>query len=194
MVKILLATRNPGKRAEYRRLWPEAEWLLPEEFGAWRPPEEGDDYEENARGKARSLLPLARGSAVDLLLGEDSGLEVEALGGAPGARSARYGATAEEARRRLLKEMQGVRNRRARFRAVIVVIRMPEEEEIVVEGICEGWIAEEERGEGGFGYDPLFVPEGERRTFGEMAPEEKDRYSHRARALRALRERLTGGR
>jgi len=123
------------------------------------------------------------------MLGEDSGLEVEALGGAPGIRSARYAPAGDEANAKLLVELQGVEGaaRRARYLCELVLIG-PEGEERRGTGIFEGRIAEEPRGTGGFGYDPVFVPDGEEQTVAELGDEWKSRSSHRARAARALQE------
>lgn len=161
-----------------------------EELGLPAPPEEGREFREIALGKARWASRRAGLPA----LADDSGLEVDALGGRPGVRSARYagpGATDAENNRKLLEELRGLplERRRARFRCAIALVD-PEGWETVVEGVCEGFIALEPRGTGGFGYDPLFwVPE-YGRTFAELPPEVKNRISHRGQALRALRGAL----
>jgi XTP/dITP diphosphohydrolase len=123
------------------------------------------------------------------MLGEDSGLEVAALGGAPGIRSARYGAEGEEAIERLLEELRGVEDRRARYVCELVLLG-PEGQEVRGTGVLGGRIAEEPRGSEGFGYDPVFVPEGEQRTVAELGNAWKSRNSHRARAAAALRAKL----
>jgi XTP/dITP diphosphohydrolase len=149
-------------------------------------PEEGSDsYYENARGKA--LFGREVGPAQAWMLGEDSGLEVEALGGAPGIRSARY-AAGEDANAKLLEELRGVEGaaRRARYVCELVLIG-PEGDEWRGTGIFEGTIAEEPRGDEGFGYDPVFVPEGEEQTVAELGDDWKSSHSHRARAAAALR-------
>jgi XTP/dITP diphosphohydrolase len=126
---------------------------------------------------------------------DDSGLEVDALDGAPGVRSARFaGADATYASNvdRLLRAVDGVppEGRTARFRC-LVMVRWPDGREVVAEGVVDGHIATEPRGGGGFGYDPVFIPdEGDGRTFGEMTPDEKHALSHRGRALRALADAL----
>jgi XTP/dITP diphosphohydrolase len=127
------------------------------------------------------------------MLGEDSGLEVEGLGGAPGIRSARYAPEGAEAVERLLGELRGIEGdgRRARYVCELVLIG-PEGEEWRGTGIFPGRIAEEARGSEGFGYDPVFVPEDDERTVAELGDEWKSRNSHRARAARALRDALTG--
>ena len=125
-------------------------------------------------------------------IADDTGLFVDALGGCPGVRSARFaGVDATDARNRakLLRELSGEPNRRAEFRTVIVVC-WPDGREIVAEGSIFGTIAPAERGERGFGYDTLFIPDGDGRTFAEMSPDEKNLLSHRGRALRALVDAL----
>jgi XTP/dITP diphosphohydrolase len=120
------------------------------------------------------------------MLGEDSGLEVEALGGAPGIRSARYGAEGAEAIERLLRELRGVEDRRARYVCELVLLG-PAGQELRGSGVLAGRISEEPRGSEGFGYDPVFVPEGEQRTVAELGNEWKSHNSHRARAAAGLR-------
>ena len=119
------------------------------------------------------------------MLGEDSGLEVAALGGAPGVRSARYGADGGEAIERLLRELEGVEDRRARYVCELVVLE-PGGAELRASGTLEGEIASERRGADGFGYDPIFVPLGETLTVAELGNAWKSEHSHRARAARAL--------
>jgi XTP/dITP diphosphohydrolase len=152
-------------------------------------PEEGSDsYLENARAKAAYGREARRDA---LVLGEDSGLEVEALGGAPGIRSARYGAEGGEAIERLLGELRGVENRAARYVCELVLLG-PGGEELRGSGVLEGRIAEEPRGSEGFGYDPVFVPAGEEQTVAELGNEWKSRNSHRARAAQALSGKAGG--
>jgi XTP/dITP diphosphohydrolase len=148
-------------------------------------PEEGtDSYYENAREKA--AYGRSVGPADAWMLGEDSGLEVAALGGAPGVRSARYGSEGGEAISRLLRELEGVENRRARYVCELVLIG-PNGDELRGSGELAGRIATEPRGSEGFGYDPVFVPEGEERTVAELGNDWKSRSSHRARAAASLR-------
>jgi XTP/dITP diphosphohydrolase len=155
--------------------------------------ETGRGYLENALLKAEAAA-AATGQAA---LADDSGIEVDALGGGPGPRSARYageGATDEANLRALLRALAGIprAGRTARYRAVAVLAR-PEGEEVHAEGTCEGIIGAKPRGTGGFGYDPIFEPLGWDRTMAELSPEEKDRISHRGRAIRELERRLAWG-
>jgi XTP/dITP diphosphohydrolase len=151
-------------------------------------PEEGSDsYYENARGKAAYGREV--GPAAAWMLGEDSGVEVAALGGAPGIRSARYGKEAGiRAIERLLRELDGVEDRRARYACELVLIG-PDGKELRGSGVLEGRIAEEARGSEGFGYDPVFVPDGEERTVAELGNAWKTANSHRARAAADLRDK-----
>jgi XTP/dITP diphosphohydrolase len=186
-LKALVATGNRGKLAELRALFAGSglELSLPFESGVTLPhvEETGATYLDNALLKARALAAASGLPA----LADDSGLEVDALGGAPGVRSARYageGATDETNNARLLKELTGTMKRNARFRCVLVLV-IPNGETISAEGTLEGTIGTEPRGKNGFGYDPIFVlPDG--RHVAELAPEEKQRISHRAVAARIL--------
>ncbi|HXF56199.1 MAG TPA: RdgB/HAM1 family non-canonical purine NTP pyrophosphatase [Actinomycetota bacterium] len=190
--RLVLATRNPGKVREVLRIcagWP-VEWLTDLD-ASWPDVEEtGGDYLANARLKARTA---ARALGVPALA-DDSGIEVDALGGGPGPESARFagpGATDRENLELLLERVRGVPEgrRTARYRCLAVCV-WPDGREVWAEGVCEGRLVLEPRGTGGFGYDPIFVPEGLDRTMAELAPEEKDAVSHRGRAFRALGERL----
>ena len=144
----------------------------------------GETYAENASLKAEAA---ARRSGL-AALGDDSGVEVEALGGFPGLRSARLGPTQEERTAELLKRLEGkARPWSARF-VCVVALTEPGKETQYFEGECRGEIVPEWRGEAGFGYDPVFLVPGTGKTFGEMPPDEKRLYSHRARAVRALLE------
>lgn len=192
VVPVTLASRNPGKLAELAALCRGVlELRLPPE-GLTLPEIEEDQetYLGNAEKKARAVARVVGGPA----LADDSGLEVDALGGAPGVRSARYGGPGLDDAGRialLLRELGNATNRRARFRCALV-LAVSEEETIAAEGVLEGTIAHAPRGTGGFGYDPVFVlPDG--RTLAEVPAEEKNRISHRAVAMRALVERLRGG-
>ncbi len=154
--------------------------------------ETAENFEGNAWLKARAMR--ARVGDGGWVLADDSGLEVDALGGAPGVRSARYageGATDDANNARLLREMEGMTGagRRARFRCVLALVS-PDGREETFSGACEGRIAVSVAGKGGFGYDPLFVPEGYERTFAELGETVKNRISHRARAWELLVKRL----
>ncbi len=194
--RLVLATRNPGKIEEITHLLEDlpVQVFTWKDFPDWPPVEEvGDTFEENARHKAESLARWADLPA----LADDSGLEVEALGGAPGVVSAHYaGKHGDDAGNvaRLLRELEGVprEGRGARF-VCVLVLAGPRGERLLVRETCEGRIAEEPRGEGGFGYDPVFVPNGEVRTMAELSLEEKNALSHRGKALRRLRALLEKG-
>jgi XTP/dITP diphosphohydrolase len=149
------------------------------------PEETGATYAENARLKARFGHDRVGG----WVIGEDSGIEVAALGGRPGIHSARYAPEGAPAIAKLLAELGGVDDRRARYVSELLAIA-PDGEELRGTGILEGTIADGPRGSGGFGYDPVFVPDGEHLTVGELGDAWKREHSHRARAARALREAL----
>jgi XTP/dITP diphosphohydrolase len=194
---ILLATTNRGKIAELKSLLGDLplELLPMSTVLPTLPPiiEDGATFEANALIKART----AGDAAMMVTIAEDAGLDVDALGGRPGVRSARFakeGATDAENNAELLASLAEVEDdqRTARFRCVIV-LRDPWNEaqpEILAEGRCEGMIARQARGTGGFGYDPLFVVAGEGRTMAELSDEEKNTKSHRARAVQMLRPAL----
>ncbi len=192
-MELLIATENPGKVEEYRELLSGLPVTLtyPSLVGVTLSVEEtGDSFAENARLKA---VAFARASGL-LTLADDSGLEVDALGGEPGVYSARYagpGASDEDRYRLLLANMEGVpwEQRTARFRCVIAVAE-PDGEVYTVDGTCEGLIAFAPRGRHGFGYDPVFyLPEYDR-TMAELEPAVKNRISHRARAAEVARPLL----
>jgi XTP/dITP diphosphohydrolase len=183
-MKACLCSRNEGKLRELRRTLPgwEIEPLDVEEY----PPEIGETYYENARAKAEFGRSRAGGVAV---LGEDSGIEVAALAAGPGIRSARFGG--DDPVGRLLAALRGIGGdgRRARYVCELVCLT-PGGEELRGTGTVEGRIAEAPRGSEGFGYDPIFVPDGEERTVAELGNEWKAENSHRARAARALLDAL----
>jgi XTP/dITP diphosphohydrolase len=185
LVKALLASGNPNKLRELAAALPG--WSL-ELLGADEYPPEGDaTYYDNARAKAR----FGRGRAGDAwVLGEDSGIEVEGLGGRPGIESARWAGDRDPVDA-LLAELDGVEGegRRARYLCELVAIS-PEDEEVRGTGRLGGRIAHERRGNEGFGYDPIFVPEGEEHTVAELGNEWKRSNSHRARAAAALAKAL----
>jgi len=182
--RVVLATTNPGKAREIRALLAGVE-VLDRPAGLGEVAETGATLWENAR-----LKGLAVARAVGLpAIADDTGLEVDALGGAPGVHAARWaGPAATDADRvaKLLRELRGVADRRARFSTVALVV-FPDGFEIGAEGVVEGTIAEAPRGTNGFGYDPVFVPDGAGgRTFAEMSVADKSAWSHRGRALSAL--------
>lgn len=180
---VAAATTNPGKLRELAALLAPRLELQPAPADHDAPPEHHESYLENARAKAHALAARVGGAA----LADDSGLEVDALAGRPGVRSARYGGSAAERNRRLLEELRGRvgAGRRARFRTALVLI-LPGGGEVAVEGTCEGEIAPEPRGADGFGYDPLFLVPDLGATFAELPPAEKNHRSARAVAARAL--------
>jgi XTP/dITP diphosphohydrolase len=182
MAPLLVATRNEHKLRE-----------LPEEVDL--PAEEGESFAENALGKARAAH-AATGRAT---IADDSGIEAAALGGRPGVRSARYAgeAAGDEANlAKLLTELRDADDRRIAYVCALALVAEDGDEQLV-EGRCEGTLAKEPRGSGGFGYDPAFVPDdtgpGDERTMAELDPQEKHAISHRGRAARALARRLGAG-
>jgi XTP/dITP diphosphohydrolase len=193
--ELVAATANPDKAAEIAAILAMAGdvELLPRPASVKEVAETGDSLLANARLKAQAIAEATSRPAV----ADDTGLEVDALGGAPGVWSARYagkGATYADNVTKLLGDLaalpDGGGGRRARFRTVALVT-FPDGGEIWCEGTVEGRIASEPRGDGGFGYDPVFVPdEGDGRTFAEMAAVDKHAISHRGRAFRALAEVL----
>jgi XTP/dITP diphosphohydrolase len=190
---VVIASTNPGKIAEVRQIMAGLPLVLltRDDVGGWPEIEEtGDTYLANALLKAHAVAALTGRAA----LADDSGIEVDALGGAPGVRSARFsgeGASDEDNNAKLIASLEGVppERRGARYRCVAVLVT-PEGEEIAGIGSCEGWIGTEARGSGGFGYDPWFVPEGCARTMAELTAEEKHAISHRGKAIRGLVDRL----
>ena len=185
----MAATANPHKLAEIAAILGAAVELLPRPDDLDEIVEDGETLETNARLKAAAVCRHVGQAAV----ADDTGLEVTALGGAPGVRSARYAgddADDVENRTRLLAELEGAADRSARFRTVAVVI-YPDGTEVQVEGVVTGTIATAHRGDQGFGYDPVFIPDGgDGRTFAEMSSAEKNAVSHRGRAFRALAAQL----
>lgn len=187
--ELVCATANPGKVAEIADLLPEGWMLLPRPAGVGDVIEDAGTLVGNARLKARAILDATGKAAV----ADDTGLEVVALGGAPGVETANYagvGCSDADNRAKLLGALSGDADRSARF-VTVVLVAWPDGSETVVRGVCDGRIAEAERGDRGFGFDPLFVPnDGDGRTFAEMTALEKNAVSHRGRAFRALAERL----
>lgn len=196
--RFVLATTNPDKAREIREILAAT---APGIELVERPPgvPEVEETEQTLLGNARlkaAMLVKETGLAA---IAEDSGIEVEALGGAPGVRSARFAGEPPDEQAnvdKVLAELagrQGPGERRARF-VTVAVAMWPDGREVSAEGVVEGWVAEQRRGSGGFGYDPVFVPfELDGRTFGEIAeesPEAKHALSHRGRAVRALAEKM----
>lgn len=184
-MKIIFATNNAHKLSEVQAVLGDSfELVTPRMCGVEEDiPETAATLEGNASQKSHYLYEKA---GLDCFA-DDTGLEVEALGGEPGVHSARYATDGHDFaanNRLLLKNLEGKENRRARFRTVISLIEGGEEH--LFEGIVEGHIIDHESGEEGFGYDPLFVPDGFDRTFAEMTAEEKNAVSHRGRAVRKL--------
>jgi XTP/dITP diphosphohydrolase len=195
-LKVILASANRGKLRELATLLAPLGWqLIPQQqLGVEPAPETGSTFVENALLKARH----AAGAGQLPALADDSGIEVDALGGGPGVRSARYAgerASDRENLEKMLEELLGVpaERRTARYRCVIAYVRgSADSRPIIGEGSWEGRIATAPRGAGGFGYDPIFVPEGDDRTAAQLEPARKDAVSHRARALAALFAQLRG--
>ena len=184
-MKLIFATNNDHKAREIRFAIGEGfEILTLKEAGIFEDiPEPFDTLEENATEKSMTIYRLTGNNCFS----EDSGLETDALNGEPGVRSARYagdGRSADDNMDLLLDNLYGQGNRRARFRTVISLVIDGTEHQF--EGVCEGQIALARQGTGGFGYDPVFIPQGSARSFGEMDLREKDQYSHRARATAKL--------
>ena len=186
---LVCASANPDKVAEIEAILGELVELRPRPADVPDVEEDADTLEGNARLKAAAIAAAAGTAAV----ADDTGLEVATLGGAPGVRTGRYAgedATYAENRTALLAALEGRPDRRARFRTVAMVV-WPDGRELAAEGVCDGTIAGAERGERGFGYDAVFVPDdGDGRTFAEMTEAEKHAMSHRGRAFRALLGRL----
>jgi XTP/dITP diphosphohydrolase len=192
--RLAIASRNPGKIREILAIcadWPVCWVTANDGSGEWPDVEEtGASYLENASLKAVAVAEALGVPAI----ADDSGIEVDALGGGPGMRSARYagpGATDEENLRKLIDAIADVPGleRTARYRCVALMVA-PGGASTSAEATCEGSLIGEPRGQNGFGYDPVFVPDGETRTMAELSPEEKDLISHRGKAFRALRDRI----
>jgi XTP/dITP diphosphohydrolase len=192
--RLAIASKNPHKLRELGRIcrdWP-VEWLTVQNHpGAWPDVDEPHEtYLHNALEKARAVAQVLRVPAI----ADDSGIEVDALDGGPGPRSARFageGASDADNLARLIGLVTDMEPdaRTARYRCV-AAIEWPSGRTMHAEGTCEGTLIGQPRGDRGFGYDPVFVPQGERRTMAELGDEEKDRISHRGRAFRALAELL----
>jgi XTP/dITP diphosphohydrolase len=195
--RFAIASRNPGKIREIKQIcagWP-VQWVTAGDEGhpPWPEVEEtGATYKENALLKARAVA----GALALPVVADDSGLEVDALGGGPGPRSARYAgedATDEDNLKQLIRAVAGVPSagRTARYRCVAAAA-WPDGRHLEAEATCEGFLISKPRGAGGFGYDPIFVPAGWDDTMAELSAEEKDRISHRGQAFRALGQMIEG--
>lgn len=197
MTSVVLASSNAGKLRELEALLAPIGFRVTAQsaFGIETPPETGTTFLANALLKARHAAHLAGMPA----LGDDSGIEVDALQGRPGIYSARYagdGASDAENLEKMLEELRGVppAKRTARYQAVIVFLRdAGDPHPVVAQGTWEGRISLEPRGSGGFGYDPIFLPAGFERTAAELSASEKNAVSHRGQALRGLVARLRAG-
>lgn len=182
-MNAVLCSRNPHKARELEQLLPG--WTIEPLARDDYPPESGATYHDNASLKAA----FGREHAPGWVLAEDSGLEVDALGGRPGVLSARYAPEGAPAVAKLLGELEGVEQRSGRYVSELVLLA-PDGRELRGTGTLEGRIAHEPAGSEGFGYDPIFIPAGEKRTVAELGNEWKAEHSHRARAARALRRAL----
>ena len=191
-MKLVFASNNAHKLAEVRAIMPVGiDVLCLHDIGFEQEIEEtGETLEENSSIKARTVAEFTSHQSpiaipqIDGIFADDTGLEIDALGGAPGVYTARWAGEPAANRAKALRELAGKANRRCQFRTVITLIRGKETTQ--VEGIVRGSIATEEYGKGGFGYDPIFIPEGYNKTFGELPAEIKNAISHRARALAEL--------
>jgi XTP/dITP diphosphohydrolase len=198
--RVVLATGNPGKLRQFSELLGASglQLVRQSDFGIEPPPETGSTFLENSLLKARNAARLTGLPAI----ADDSGIEVDALDGRPGLFSARYageGASDEQNLRKMLLELEHVSaaNRAARYRSIIVFLAGPDDPApLIGEGVWEGAIATAPRGDGGFGYDPIFIPRGDTRTAAELPVEERNEHSHRGQASRAflaqLNERVRG--
>jgi XTP/dITP diphosphohydrolase len=193
--RVVLATGNPGKLRQFSELLDASGLALvrQSDFGIEPPPETGSTFLENSLLKARNAARLTGLPAI----ADDSGIEVDALGGRPGLYSARYageGASDDQNLRKMLLELENVpaMNRTARYRSIIVYLVKPDDPApLVGEGVWEGTIAAAPHGSGGFGYDPIFIPLGDTRTAAEMPADERNERSHRGQAARAFLAQLT---
>jgi XTP/dITP diphosphohydrolase len=185
VLRVVCASANPDKVAEIETILGDVVELLPRPAEIPDVVEDADTLEGNARLKASAIAAATGEPAV----ADDTGLEVAGLDGAPGVHTGRYAgddATYADNRAKLLHALADGRERRARFRTVAMIV-WPDGSELAAEGVCEGTIAEAERGERGFGYDSVFVPaDGDGRTFAEMSEADKHAMSHRGRAFRGL--------
>jgi len=189
-MRLVFASNNAHKLTEVRAIMPAGvEVLSLHDIGFEQEIDEtGTTLSENSRIKAETVMAWLKEndqwSSVDGVFADDTGLEIDALGGKPGVYSARWAGDAASNRKKALRELAGKSNRDCHFKTVITLIT--NNQDLQVEGVVRGKIAEEEYGEGGFGYDPVFIPEGYDKTFGELPAEVKNSISHRSRALAEL--------
>ena len=181
-MKIVLASSNEHKVKEINEisLGEGIEFILPP--SGFDPIEDGDTFEENSLIKAREAWNLSK----TWTLADDSGLCIDSLGGKPGIHSARYAETPQKRIERVLKEMEGIENRKAHFACCMTLINPQGNVEYSYTGICKGSITKESRGTNGFGYDPIFLVENSTKTMAELSDDEKNHVSHRFRALRKI--------
>lgn len=186
-MKITLATGNQHKVDEINLIAKDydIEFVLPE--GEFNPIEDGKDFIENALCKA---LCASKISNSELFLADDSGLCIEALNGAPGLISARYAPTAKDRINRVLDELKGIENRNAYFTCAMVVVDKSGKVKFKTQQYCYGTILKEEKGQNGFGYDPIFFVNEAQKAMAELSSEEKSKISHRAKALNKVLEWL----
>jgi XTP/dITP diphosphohydrolase len=182
MTKLIVATGNPGKLREMQNYLTDSGWELQLKPAELDIEETGETFTENAKLKA-SAVAFSTG---EWAIADDSGLEVDALNGAPGVYSARYGKSDSDRIERLLRELGDEENRGAQFVCVVAIARPDGTIALTTEGICRGEILWETRGNGGFGYDPIFYVPQQKLTFAEMSPEMKRRFSHRGKAFEAI--------
>jgi XTP/dITP diphosphohydrolase len=190
MTELIFATNNPNKISEIRSILGDSFKIITlAEAGIQKDiPEPHDSLEKNALEKSRTIFSLTGKNC----FGEDTGLETESLNAEPGVRSARYAGEPSDSDRNidtLLNNLEGKENRRARFRTIISLILNGTE--YLFEGICRGTITKEKKGSKGFGYDPVFIPDGSDKTFAEMEMTEKNQFSHRKKAMEKLIEFLS---
>lgn len=186
MTVLVVATGNPGKVKEMQAYLADLGYSLQLKPDDLEIEETGDTFMANACLKASEVAKATGQWAI----ADDSGLAVEALNGAPGIYSARYGSTDDERISRLLRELSDVEDRRGQFVCAIAIARPDGEIACTTEGVCDGEILHAKRGTGGFGYDPIFYLKEQQLTFAEMTTSQKQRYSHRGKALSALRSKL----
>ena len=185
-MKIVLATSNPHKVKEMNDIvsGKGIEFILPPE--GFDPEENGTTFEENSYIKARTAWEISHAWT----LADDSGLCIDALNGAPGLYSARYAETPQKRIDRVLSELDGIENRTARFKCSMTLLNPNGEKVFAHTGICEGSIVKKQRGINGFGYDPIFLLEGSDKTMAELEESEKNKVSHRSKALNKILEFL----